>query len=119
MRSRVTPGVSSTMAMGRPAMRLKSVLFPTLGLPTMAKTGSRADAGMDARGVTSPRPSVNLQYASTLCYVDAERPMAAAKNAAKNALGEAAGAVAAAIDDGKPIHWDPLNAAARGASRAD
>src|SRR5690349_7838092 len=34
--SRVTPGVSSTIAIFRPTSRLKSVDLPTLGRPTMA-----------------------------------------------------------------------------------
>ena len=37
--SRVTPGVSSTMDSLRPQSLLKSMLFPTLGLPTMAMRG--------------------------------------------------------------------------------
>ena len=36
MRSRVTPGWSCTMAILRPARRLKIADFPTLGRPTMA-----------------------------------------------------------------------------------
>ena len=38
-RSRVTPGVSSTMESRRPARRLKSMDLPTFGLPTMATRG--------------------------------------------------------------------------------
>ena len=36
LRSRVTPGWSSTMAIFRPASRLNSVDLPTFGRPTMA-----------------------------------------------------------------------------------
>src|SRR5438105_3055476 len=39
-RSRVTPGVGSTMAMRRPASQLNSEDLPTLGLPTMAICGT-------------------------------------------------------------------------------
>ena len=38
-RSRVTPGVSSTIATRRPMARLKKVDFPTFGRPTTATTG--------------------------------------------------------------------------------
>src|SRR6185503_18842533 len=38
-RSRVVPGVSSTMARRSPTRRLNKVLFPTLGLPTSATIG--------------------------------------------------------------------------------
>src|SRR5918993_303893 len=39
LRSRVTPGFSSTMAARRPTTRLRRVDLPTLGRPTMATTG--------------------------------------------------------------------------------
>jgi hypothetical protein len=39
IRSRVTPGWSWTMEILRPARRLKSADFPTLGRPTMATVG--------------------------------------------------------------------------------
>src|SRR6185312_9249295 len=39
-RSRVTPGVSATRASRRPARRLNSVDFPTLGRPAITTTGS-------------------------------------------------------------------------------
>ena len=39
MRSRVTPGVSSTIAIRRPVSLLKSIDLPTFGLPTMATMG--------------------------------------------------------------------------------
>lgn len=39
MRSRVTPGWSCTMAILRPARRLKRADFPTFGRPTMATVG--------------------------------------------------------------------------------
>src|SRR5919106_2956475 len=42
MRSRVTPGVSSTIARRRPVIRLKRVDLPTLGRPTMATVGGAA-----------------------------------------------------------------------------
>ena len=38
-RSRVTPGVSSTMERRRPTSLLKSMDLPTLGRPTMATSG--------------------------------------------------------------------------------
>ena len=38
-RSRVTPGVSSTMATRRPTIWLKKVDLPTFGRPTMATRG--------------------------------------------------------------------------------
>lgn len=41
IRSRVTPGWSWTMAIFRPARRLKSADFPTLGRPTIATVGMR------------------------------------------------------------------------------
>ena len=40
LRSRVTPGRSSTIASRRPTMRLTRVLLPTLGRPTTATTGA-------------------------------------------------------------------------------
>src|SRR5438270_6511927 len=40
LRSRVTPGCSSTIASRRPRMRLTSVDLPTLGRPTTATTGA-------------------------------------------------------------------------------
>src|SRR5690349_10760361 len=40
LRSRVTPGCSSTMASRRPTMRLTRVDLPTLGRPTTATSGS-------------------------------------------------------------------------------
>src|SRR5687767_9006901 len=40
MRSRVTPGVSSTTAWRRPMMRLTRVDLPTFGRPTTATTGT-------------------------------------------------------------------------------
>src|SRR6266516_4545064 len=40
MRSRVTPGVGSTIAMRRPASQLNSDDLPTLGLPTIATCGT-------------------------------------------------------------------------------
>ena len=43
MRSRVTPGVSRTIALRLPIRRLKRVDFPTFGRPTTATTGSRTD----------------------------------------------------------------------------
>src|SRR5262245_9290056 len=48
LRSRVTPGRSSTMAARRPTIRLSSVDLPTLGRPTMATTD---------RSTSAPRPS--------------------------------------------------------------
>src|SRR5664279_4725651 len=48
MRSRVMPGSSPTIERRLLVIRLKSVLFPTLGRPTMATSGSApapADAG--------------------------------------------------------------------------
>ena len=38
-RSRVTPGLSSVIAIFLPATLLKKVLLPTLGLPTIATSG--------------------------------------------------------------------------------
>ncbi len=40
LRSRVTPGFSSTMATRLPTMRFTRVDLPTLGRPTMATVGS-------------------------------------------------------------------------------
>ena len=40
LRSRVTPGCSSTIASRRPTMRLTSVDLPTFGRPTIATTGA-------------------------------------------------------------------------------
>src|SRR5437764_7426187 len=40
MRSRVTPGVGSTIAMRRPASQLNSDDLPTFGRPTIATIGS-------------------------------------------------------------------------------
>src|ERR1022692_476500 len=40
MRSRVTPGVGSTMEMRRPASQLNSDDLPTLGRPTIATWGT-------------------------------------------------------------------------------
>ena len=40
LRSRVTPGVSATSALRRPASRLNSVDLPTFGRPAMTTTGS-------------------------------------------------------------------------------
>ena len=40
MRSRVTPGVGSTMEIRRPASLLKRLLLPTFGRPMMASLGS-------------------------------------------------------------------------------
>ncbi len=42
MRSRVIPGSSPTIDRRLPVSRLKSVLLPTLGRPTMATRGSAA-----------------------------------------------------------------------------
>src|SRR5579872_6975489 len=39
MRSRVVPGISSTIAMRSPIMRLKNVDLPTFGRPTIATSG--------------------------------------------------------------------------------
>src|SRR5262245_13844521 len=44
MRSRVTPGVSRTIAFRLPIRRLKRVDLPTFGRPTIATTGSRTGA---------------------------------------------------------------------------
>ena len=49
-RSRVVPATSLMIARREPMSRLKSVLFPTLGRPTMATTGSdgmRRSVGRD------------------------------------------------------------------------
>ena len=56
LRSRVTPGRSSTMATCSPTIRLNSVLLPTLGRPTMTTVGKRHDAG--SRALRSEMPSV-------------------------------------------------------------
>src|SRR5437773_8899507 len=50
MRSRVVPGRSSTIATRSPTMRLKSVDFPTLGLPTTATTARDTRLGRDRCG---------------------------------------------------------------------
>ncbi len=39
-RSRVTPGLSSTMAIRTPASQFKMLLLPTLGRPTMTTCGT-------------------------------------------------------------------------------
>ena len=56
LRSRVTPGRSSTMASRRPMIRLTRVDLPTLGRPTMAtvgRPGGRTPPGAAAVGVAS------------------------------------------------------------------
>jgi hypothetical protein len=50
-RSRVVPGMSSTIASRCPMRRLKSVDLPTLGRPTIATTGSEADGAGGMPGV--------------------------------------------------------------------
>src|SRR5207247_7502794 len=48
MRSRVTLGVGSTMAMRRPASQLNSDDLPTLGLPTIATCGTAMTLDSDS-----------------------------------------------------------------------
>src|SRR4051794_38856482 len=48
-RSRVTPGMSCTMLMRRPAKALSRLLLPTLGRPTMAMVGVFLGAAFTAR----------------------------------------------------------------------
>ena len=55
LRSRVTPGRSSTIASRRPMIRLRSVDLPTFGRPTIATTGIMP-APPGARPRPSPRP---------------------------------------------------------------
>ena len=60
-RSRVTPGVSSTMASRRPIIRFTSVDFPTLGRPIIATLGNprseRSLAHCQITSTTSGRSS--------------------------------------------------------------
>ena len=59
LRSRVTPGCSSTIASRRPRMRFTSVDLPTLGRPTTATTGfmaTPAPVSAPARGWRPPPP---------------------------------------------------------------
>src|SRR5262249_19522843 len=49
IRSRVTPGVSRTIALRLPIRRLKSVDFPTFGRHTIATTGNRTGAAPSRR----------------------------------------------------------------------
>ena len=61
MRSRVTPGVSSTIASRRPRNRLISVDFPTFGRPKIATIGSprrfRSLRSSQTRSTVSARSS--------------------------------------------------------------
>src|SRR5262249_30721435 len=49
IRSRVTPGVSRTIALRLPIRRLKRVDLPTFGRPTIATTGSRTGVAPSRR----------------------------------------------------------------------
>src|SRR5207247_7622621 len=55
IRSLVVRARSSTIACRLPTIRLKSVLFPTFGRPTMATTGNPAWAWARATGLSSAR----------------------------------------------------------------
>jgi hypothetical protein len=59
LRSRVTPGSSSTMASRRPMMRLSSVDLPTLGRPMMATMG-RVGHGQASRARRRAAPWVGM-----------------------------------------------------------
>ena len=54
-RSRVTPGVSSTMAMRLPAIWLKKVDLPTFGRPTIATNGLAICPPPQSPGAVPPR----------------------------------------------------------------
>ena len=58
LRSRVTPGWSSTMATRLPTVRLTKVDFPTLGRPTTATTGASITDRSRSRARRRAMPSV-------------------------------------------------------------
>ena len=68
VRSRVTPGFSSTIATRRPRIRLTSVDLPTLGRPTTATRGSAA--GRAAGAVRRARSTCSAIRATTSSIVE-------------------------------------------------
>ena len=67
MRSRVTPSTSSTMEIRSPAIRLKSVDFPTLGRPTIAIVGRAMISSFLMKGETSVQERLS-SFHNSLCF---------------------------------------------------
>jgi hypothetical protein len=75
LRSRVTPGVSLTIADRRPARRLNSVLLPTFGRPAMTTVGSMRQnlekrPGRSLKPSSKPAPTTPAAAAPPRALVD-------------------------------------------------
>src|SRR5438132_3588045 len=103
MRSRVTPGMSWTMACRFPTRRLKRVDLPTLGRPTMATVGVKdigeglypeEDAAVGSRsGVTAAQSGVTVVRNAVTVVRSAVTVAGNAVTVARNAVTVAGNAV--------------------------
>ena len=85
-RSRVVRARSSTIAVRSPTIRLKSVLFPTFGRPTMATTGS------PVRRALRPRRSVESRRRVAATRTAGRRSAGRSRGERERGIGELAGA---------------------------